>query len=339
MTSATNTCHSSYAVAIKFVLITTYLQDVSGLILLTRACDGMINETQEKPVMIMSGSGVLKSGDVQTKDLTELLVERITAYHVKTYQPDQELKKKEVCLEEDEVTNFLKKAKVTFRGCSRMRRKKYLEAKRLISRRSTVFKNNKKEGKSKHIFRTTVENRVTAQLKVTKGFNVKLLVGLSGGPPGLGGGSGLSAGGHACYSQSKETCSGTSLASSREMVAEFEIPAGDVAIATEFEYEMDYEAECEFDFAIDGSHTINYVWKETNEGRPKNKLIGAATLSDFVQQLTYGDNKSDFHVHVKHLPHFEECKIDPKEVHCSHIFTNELTVLQHELEVTQQMTD
>ena len=275
-----------------------------------------------------------KGGGVPTKDLTELLVESITAFHEKTHGPVKGPKKKEVFLEEDEVTNFLKKATVTFRGCSRMRPKKLPEATRLISRRCTFFKNSKNVGKNKHIFRTVVEDTVTAQLKVTKGVNLKLLVGLSGGPPGLGGGSGLSAGGHACYSRSKETCSGTSLASSREMVAEFEIPAGDEVIATEFEYEMDYEAECEFDIAIDGSHAIHYVWKEPNQQKPTSTLIGVASVGRLVEKLTYGDNnKIDFWVHVEDLPHFKKCTNDRNEVHCSHIFTNKLTVLQHKLEI------
>ena len=169
-----------------------------------------------------------------------------------------------------------------------------------------------------------------------------VIAGLSGGPPG----GGLSAGGGASYSRNRETTSGSSLTTAREMVAEVNVPAGHEAIATESEYHTDYIADCEFDFAVDDSHKIEYIWGykiQRAKAKPKKCRIGSKVLKA-LERIAYWDRakRSDLSVEAKQLPLLEECKQDlvqaskkkKKKVHFSHTFQSELTAIQHELEVT-----
>ena len=137
-----------------------------------------------------------------------------------------------------------------------------------------------------------------------------VIAGLSGGPPG----GGLSAGGGASYSRNRETTSGSSLTTAREMVAEVNVPAGHEAIATESEYHTDYIADCEFDFAVDDSHKIEYIWGDKIQrakAKPKKCRIGSKVLKA-LERIAYWDRakRSDLSVEAKQLPLLEECKQD-----------------------------
>ena len=244
--------------------------------------------------------------DVSMEDFTEVLEDHITAYHVVKDNAEEGEKKKAI-LNRNAARKFLNKAEIRFLGCSRVN--PTIISKRLISHRSSVFKNKTKE-KIKQTFRKTAEDTVTAQLKVTEGFTLGVMAGLSGGPPG----GGLTAGGGASYSRNSESSSGSSLTTTREMVAEVNVPAGHVAIATELEYHTDYHADCEFDFAVDESHKIKYRWGDKIQkpkAKPKKCRIGSKILRA-LEQIAHWDRaeKGYLSVEAKELPLLEECKQD-----------------------------
>ena len=278
--------------------------------------------------------------DVSMEDFTEVLEDHVTAYHLMKDNA-KEIEKKKAILNRNAVRKFLNKAEIRFIGCSRVNPTIKQDSKRLISHRSSVFKNKTTE-KIKHIFRKTAEDTVTAQLKVTEGFTLGVMAGLSGGPPG----GGLTVGGGASYSQSRESSSASSLTTTREMVAEVDVLPGHVATATESEYHTDYIAECEFDFAVDESHKIKYRWggkTQRAKAKPKKCRIGPKVMRA-LERIAFWDRaeKGDFCVEAKELPLLEECKQDivqaskkeKSKVHFSHTFPSELTAIQHELEVT-----
>ena len=72
---------------------------------------------------------------------------------------------------------------------------------------------------------------------------------------------------------------------------------------------------------MDRTGLANYSWTD-------KKQQGQSTAVQHIVSYLF-----DKHVHVRYLPLFEECKDDPNKVCCSHTFTNDLTVVQHELEV------
>ena len=284
--------------------------------------------------------------DVSIEDFTEVLGDQITAYHVVKYKA-KEGETKQAILNRKVVRKFLNKAEIRFLGCSRVSSTMKQDSKRLRSRRSSVFKNKTKE-KIKHTFRKTAEDTVTAQLKVTEGFTLGVMAGLSGGPPG----GGLTAGGGASYSRNSESSSGSSLTTTMEMEAEVNVPAGHVAVATELEYHTVYLADCEFDFAVDESHEIDYRWEEktqkTKAVEPKKCRIGSK-FSRVLEKIAYWDPEGKRHycLKTKELPLVEECKQDivqaskkeKKKVHFPYTFLSELTAIQHELEVTVSPDD
>ena len=279
--------------------------------------------------------------EVSMEDFTELLEDYITAYHVNKYtvKPD-EFHKKKAFLQPHAVKRFLNKATIRYLGCSHIKVKNH-GIKRLVSHTSSVFKNRTTRA-IKHIFRKTSEDTVTAQLKVSTGFTLGVIAGCSGGPP-MGG---LSAAAGASYSRTKDASSGSSLTTTREMIAEVAVPARHEATAIESEYHTDYIADCEFDFVVDGSNSLEYIWGESVSRippMPRRYRIGTKVLNA-LRDLGYWDRvrKHTFHVKANKLPLLAMCDlvndqtplVGDQKVHFSHIFKGQLTAKQHELEVT-----
>ena len=82
--------------------------------------------------------------DVSMEDFTKVLEDHITPYHVvKNHVKEGE--KEKAILNRNVVRKFLNKAEIRFLGCSLVRPTMKQDAKRLVSRRSSVFKNKTKE--------------------------------------------------------------------------------------------------------------------------------------------------------------------------------------------------
>ena len=92
-----------------------------------------------------------------------------------------------IILEEKEVVKLLKNAKVKFMGFSSNSTQKTNQPKRLMSSKTSVFRNRTKK-EARYMLRASTEDMVVAQVTTKKGFCLGVSTGLTIGAPTGGGG-------------------------------------------------------------------------------------------------------------------------------------------------------
>ena len=250
-------------------------------------------------------------------ELTKYLEESINTYRRKT--STSKASQKYASLSEKEVRKFLKNAEINFTFSSR-KRCQAPKAKRLKSQNKSVFTNRTRSDIT-YTFSKSAEDCVIAQLTVKKGFSIGVQAGASAGVPGGQVNAGMGAG----FSREKEMCTGSTLTTRREMQAAVQVPMQSSVTATESVYDVDYDAECEFDIAVKRSQEITYVWGDEKDhkkkdifGKLKEKLPVAALATDYDfddSESSHGHEEDDDHVHLRPF------------------FLSKMTEVQHELEV------
>ena len=244
--------------------------------------------------------------DFGVPDFTTYLERQITKYHhdIKGKKEDK------ITLEEEVVVKFLKYAEVKFMGFSNHSRK-IKQPKRLVSCKTSVFKNKTKNA-AQYILRASTEDTVMAQVSTRKGFSLGVATGLNIGSH-LGGG-GIQFGGS--YHKEKEEMQGSSSASRREMEASAKVGPNQQLVATESVYAFDYEAECSFDFSVKEDYAVAYKvprWKHL-EYFTKNKEVK-------VKQIGFKECNQEG------IPTQKE-----KRVHLCTTFHTTLTGTEHEID-------
>ena len=185
--------------------------------------------------------------DYSTTDFTEHLQEDIKAARKRKEPPLEG----SVLVEQEETEKFLKKAKVCFLG-QNVKNEHTKTRDQIVSQKETFF-NNKTEEVVDYTFRSKNQHATTAQLTTKKGFKIGALAFVGGGAGGQGG---LGVG--AEYSRGTESMEQLSNASGREVQVLVRVPNGGSAKVVEKDYSTVYDAECDFDIAIEDSHTIRY---------------------------------------------------------------------------------
>ena len=213
----------------------------------------------------------------------------------------------DIFLEEKQVSKMLKNAEIKFVGFHSNSPEKLNQRKRLMSSKTSVFRNMSKK-EAQYSLKACTEDMVVAQVTTKKGFSLGVATGLALGAPT--GGGGLFVGGS--YSREKEKSSGSSSVTRREMEACCTVEPSQKVLATESVYHTDYEANCEFDFSVKEGYQLTY------------KIL----------------KKKKFPVKVKEIG-FKECEQDfetegEKKVHISATFQTTLTSVEHEIDFDVQ---
>ena len=212
-----------------------------------------------------------------------------------------------IILKEKEVVKLLKKSEVKFMCFSSNSTRKSNLPKRLMSSKTSVFRNRSKN-EAHYSLRACTEDMVVAQVTTKKGFSLGVATGLTLGAPT--GGGGLFVWGS--YSREREKSRGSSSVTRREMEARCTVEPSQKVVATESVYHTDYEANCKFDFSVKEGYQVTY--KVPN----KNNFFKAKVVK--VKEIGFEECDQDFETQGE------------KKVHILATFQTTLTSVEHEID-------
>lgn len=241
-----------------------------------------------------------------------------------------------VYVTDEEIRKFLKKAKVTFLGQTEGKQLSPPK-KRLVLRKENVFTNDT-DKPATFTFHKNAQDTTTAQLSTTKGFKIGAAAVVGGG---VGGQGGLAMG--ASYTRQTERMEQSSHVSDKGMKVEVKVPEHGSIVAVEADYSSVYEAECDFDIAVNDDYKIEYSFESEPPRSRKRKLLSYFSKSEkpkigVTDLRREGDEDSGDEL-LGSTAAKKKAKKEKKLVHLHRSCSCKLVTVEHKLTIEQCETN